>query len=289
MLDCGVGVDNVSHGTILRDFAERTPHTAMGARLKIGFVGTGTITSAIVTGMKSAFPDRDEILLSPRNESVAGALAARFPRVSVAASNQGVLDGSDIVVLAVRPQMAREVISQLRFRSDHHVVSLVAAVSVEAMSLMVAPATAVTRAVPLPFIASREGPVAIYPPDALVAQMFTGLGDVIQVEDVEEFDTLCSTTAVMATYFNFADTVASWATQHGVPPEHARRYVASIFQGLAHTAIAQADKSFATLAAEHTTRGGINDQVTTHLAERGVFGDLSAALDGVLKRIRGVT
>ena len=42
----------------------------------------------------------------------------------------------------------------------------------------------------------------------------------------------------MAPYFAFADEIASWLTRHGVPAADARRYVATIFQGLGNIAVA---------------------------------------------------
>lgn len=52
-----------------------------------GFIGTGTITEAVVTGLgKTHFQDT-EIVVSPRSEAISARLAAENPNVSVAASN----------------------------------------------------------------------------------------------------------------------------------------------------------------------------------------------------------
>jgi pyrroline-5-carboxylate reductase len=73
--------------------------------MKLGFVGTGTITEAVVTGLfKTRFRDA-AIAVSPRNDEVAARLAATHPNVSIASSNQDLFDSSDIVFLAVRPQI----------------------------------------------------------------------------------------------------------------------------------------------------------------------------------------
>lgn len=49
---------------------------------------------------------------------VASRLADKFPIVRVGADNQDVVDSADIVFLAIRPQIAEEVITELRFRAD---------------------------------------------------------------------------------------------------------------------------------------------------------------------------
>ena len=250
--------------------------------MKLGFVGTGAITAAIVTGLNSGFGEQHSIRLSPRNAKIAFDLATRFPGVSVAASNQDVLDSSDVVVLAVRPQVALSVVSELRFRPDHRVISLVPTFSLASISDLVAPATKVTRAVPLPSVADRRGSTPIYPPDRLVAELFDRLGTAIQVQSESEFDALCAATATIASYFTFADTIASWLAGHGVSGPKARDYVTRIFAGLN---VEVTERSLKSLADEHATRGGINAQLLAHLVEHHVFENLSQGLDAVLRRI----
>jgi pyrroline-5-carboxylate reductase len=205
--------------------------------MKLGFVGTGAITAAIVTGLSSAIAEQQTIRLSPRNANIASDLATRFPRVSVASSNQDVLDCSDIVVLAVRPQVASNVVSELRFRPDHRVISLISTFSLASISVLVTPATKVTRAVPLPSVAARQSPTAIFPPDTIVAELFGRLGTVFEVERANEFDALSTATATVASYFAFAEAIASWLVRHGVPDSKARDYVARIFRGPANAAV----------------------------------------------------
>jgi pyrroline-5-carboxylate reductase len=62
-----------------------------------------------------------------------------------------------------------------------------------------------------------------------------------------------------------------------------------MFQGLANIAAREKAPSFAALATEFATRGGINEQVVTHLKGHGVFHGLSEALDAVLQRMKNAT
>src|SRR5262245_10699122 len=117
--------------------------------MTVGFVGTGAITAAIVTGLSSGDGPRHTIRLSPRGAALAARLAGRFQNVSVCASNQEVLDVSDTAVLAVRPQVAEAVLSQLRFDPEHIVISLIAGLSSHRIADLVAPACRIWRAIPL--------------------------------------------------------------------------------------------------------------------------------------------
>jgi pyrroline-5-carboxylate reductase len=258
--------------------------------MRLGFLGAGAITSAMVRGLCEAGTALYEIRLSPRNAAVAAELAAQFPQVTVAASNQEMVDQSEAVVIAVRPQIAATVLRELRFRPEQNIISLVSGHPVGKLAVLVAPATKITRAVPLPAAARRLSPTAIYPRDAypdnpVAAELFAALGTVSELETEHEFDVMCTATATMAPYYAFADCIASWLVNHGIPKTKARDYVAHLLNGLADTTLRSPQRSFRELAAGHATRGGTNEQVLRHLTDHGVFEAYSAALDAILVRV----
>jgi pyrroline-5-carboxylate reductase len=253
--------------------------------VRLGFLGTGAITSAMVTGLNSPAPSGYEIVVSPRNSAVAAHLASHFSTVSVEICNQKVADYAETVIIAVRPQIAESVLSEIRFRPDHNIISLVSGYSVERLARLVAPATRITRAVPLPSAARRRSPTGIYPRDRDAIELFTLLGTAIAVDTERDFDALCTVTATMATYFAFADGAASWLIRNGIPPEQAREYMARIYAGLSDTTLEHPERSFQELAADHATRGGINEQVLTALTAHGTFDKFAEALDGVMRRV----
>ncbi len=252
--------------------------------MKLGFIGCGTISSAIVTGLMAA-GYKDPIIVSPRSADVAADLARRFANVTVASTNQAVLDACDVAVLAVRPQILAEVLPTLAFRPDHQVISLVAATSLDHLRAATAPAASVTRAVPMPMVARRQGPTAVYPPGPLARDIFDRLGSAIELADEKDFDAFTTGTAMMASYFRFAGSVTDWMSAQGVPADMADRYVRQMFTGLAGTAAALPDRDFGALADEHETRGGLNEQVRVFLEAKGVFADIGHAMDGVQKRL----
>src|SRR5262245_13126522 len=94
-------------------------------QMKLGFIGIGKIASAVIEGLNTSRAVGLEIVLSPRNEAMSLSLAGRYPNVRRASSNQEVLDSSDVVVIALRPAMAAEVLQTLFFHPRHTVVSLV--------------------------------------------------------------------------------------------------------------------------------------------------------------------
>lgn len=93
--------------------------------MKIGFIGTGKITRAIVEGLCGSRSEELEIFLSPRNEILLTELAARFASVIRLKSNQEVASSSEVVFIALRPDISREVIRGIKFSGYHTVISLV--------------------------------------------------------------------------------------------------------------------------------------------------------------------
>lgn len=255
--------------------------------MKLGFVGTGALTAAIVTGLRSLPESGTSVVLSPRNTDIAADLAARFPQVSVAADNQAVLDACDTVMLAVRPQVAHEVLSGLAFRPDHEVVSLIATVSATEIAALVAPSTRVTKALPMPMIALRQGATILCPPHPGMAAFFGRLGGVIEVDDVAEFDALSVVTATFATYFRNLETIHGWLVGRGVEGGKARDYVVSIYKALANAPDTLPQADFAELSRDYATRGGVNEQLVRELETRKVFDAFAQSLDSVHRRIVG--
>ncbi|BCG94708.1 pyrroline-5-carboxylate reductase [Mesorhizobium sp. 131-2-1] len=257
--------------------------------MKLGFIGTGALTAAIVTGLKSLAESSVSIVLSPRNEEIATNLASRHPDVRVASDNQAVLDDCDTVMLAVRPQIASQVLGELRFRPDHRLISLIATLSLEDIKALTAPAGHLTKALPMPMIAHRLGATIICPPDPGAAALFGRLGKVIEVENSGEFDALSVATATYASYFKYLETIHNWLTSHGVGEGTARDYVSSLFKALGTAPETSPDAGFMDLAQDYATRGGINEQVLRELTARDVFGALAESLDGIHRRITGDT
>jgi pyrroline-5-carboxylate reductase len=270
----------------LRHLAFELPETIKMISMTVGFIGTGTIAAAIVTGLSSDGA-RPAIRLSPRNAGIAAGLAGRFDNVAVCASNQKVLDSSDTLVLAVRPQVAEAVLSEIRFSSGQNVISLIAGFPLRRLGDLVAPAARIWRAIPLPSVARRRGPIAVHPPGGTGAELFSPLGKVFGVEAEDHLNAFSTATSTMAAYFGFVGCVASWVARRGIPEPFAREYAARMFAGLADAGFDASGRTFEHLAAAHSTPGGLNEQVLRDLTAHGVFNTLTEALDLVHQRATG--
>jgi pyrroline-5-carboxylate reductase len=253
--------------------------------MKLGFVGTGDITDAIVTGLSKTKFAETPIHLSPRNTAISAHLAASFANVTVGRDNQDVVDNADMVFLAIRPQVAEEVTRALRFRSGQHVVSVVAATPLEQVAGWIGVPVRLTQAIPLPFVATLNGATAIYPPDSEVAALFSALGAAIEVESKAEYDLLGTASALMGTYFGILESSTRWLEQKGLAYENGRAYLNQMFSALADAGARSPEKTFETMRMGYSTKGGLNEQVFEDFKRDGGTKALTDALDGVFERI----
>ena len=207
---------------------------------RLGFIGVGTIAEALITGMCAAGEQRATFLLSPRNADIAKRLARRFSSVEVAADNQAVIDASDIIFLAVRPQVAADVLGALQFRRDQRIVSLIATFDVARLRKLVAPASTITRAAPLPTVARRLGPLTLYPPVPEIARLLEGLGQLVELQNESDLDAFWAVTGLMGSYFGWLDEIAAWLSRQNLEETQVRPFVAAMFEALAVTAAERA-------------------------------------------------
>ena len=56
--------------------------------MKLGFIGTGKITTSVVKGICNSNLSYKKILLSPRNKKVAQKLKKQFKKISITKNNQ---------------------------------------------------------------------------------------------------------------------------------------------------------------------------------------------------------
>ena len=255
--------------------------------MNIGFIGTGVISEAVVTGLCTAVRQPAAVWVSPRNAERAQTLAEKFNHVTVAGDNQAVIDNTDIVCLAVRPQSAEDVLSSLSFRSEQVIVSFIATFPSQNITRLVGPVATVCRMVPLPTVARHQGPIVLSPPVPEVASLFGQLGTLIQVDDDEQLIALWTVTALMAPFFRFLETPSKWLNNNGIGNESACRYMGSMIHALSATAMEKGTHGYAHLIHEHATPQGLNEQALRELKNMGWNDQITEVLDLIHDRLNG--
>jgi len=237
--------------------------------LKLGFLGTGTISEAVVRGICTAGINAS-IVVSPRNQERAQQLAADFTQVSIAENNQQVVDNSDWVFIALRRQIVAEELSKLRFNDNKTLISLVPTISRAQISQYSQQSIdKIYRAVPLPFIEKHQSTTPIFPANSTLQQLFSKTGGVIAAKDEKQFDLFMLGGSSMGIYFKFAGLCANWLSEQGLEPEQANRYISNLFLSLAKQSVQQDNPDFKALQDEYSTKGGTNELIAQRFEDFG--------------------
>jgi len=249
--------------------------------MRLGFIGTGTITEAFVLGLQHKGTPH-QILLSPRSEAISSGLAERFPNVSRLASNAAVAKASDIVFLGMRPAQLETALDGVVFGQGRILVSFVAGLSIAELQAL-APEAKVCRVLPLPMISRGQGPVLYFPALPQIAELLEGMGDVVLAGSEDELKTIVGVSAFMSSYFELQQTLVGSLIGQGVPIETASLYVRSLLAGLAGTAHLTSLDMQSALPGLHQTKGGLNERVRQHLLAAGWFDEPLKAFAGLTR------
>ncbi len=249
-----------------------------------GVIGVGAIASAIVSGLCRS-DEHPDFLLSPRNPRVVANLAASYPGVRGAESNEAVARESSVVLLCLRPADAG-VLRNLPFRRDASVISVMAGISITDLREIVGPVRNIARAIPLPPVAVGRGVTPVYPFIEPARSLFAQLGSVVEVADESAFNLFSASSATVAAHFAYLARISDWLSSHGIDSLAARQYVAAMFGEIAGS-LQGGDPDFERLAQEHTTPGGINERFAQIMTEHGVWETVDAGLDQIRRRLEG--
>ena len=71
--------------------------------MKLGFIGTGQITKAVITGIINSKLQISKIFVSERNKKISRILKFKSKKIKIIKNNQDIINKSDWVFLAVTP------------------------------------------------------------------------------------------------------------------------------------------------------------------------------------------
>ena len=256
--------------------------------MKLGFVGTGKITSSVVTGICRSKISFQKILLSPRNKKVARKLKNRFKKIYIAKNNQEIVNSCGWIFLAITPSVGQKIIKHLRFKPNQIVVSFISTMTLPQLKKAIKIKAKIVRAIPLPPISLRKGPVPIFPPNKKVKNFFNKLGTTVEIKNEKLSKNFWSTSGMMAPFYELLSTMSNWLVKRGVKRDKAQKYVTSLFVALSEDAVVNSDKDLKYLVKESQTPRGLNEQGVKELRKAGFYRATEKTLNSILKRLNKV-
>jgi pyrroline-5-carboxylate reductase len=252
--------------------------------MKIGFIGTGKITSSIIYGIFKSKLKNLKISVSPRNSSIANKLSKKFRSVEIRKDNQEVIDRSDIIFLAVTPNVGLKILDKLRFTSSKKIISFISTINLANLKKLTKNKN-ITRAIPLPPIEIKKGPIVVCPPNKTAKNFFNHLGIVIEVRSEKICSKFWSTSSLMAPFYELLKTSTDWLVRKGVEKSKATNYITELFLGLSQDAVNKKSSGLKKLVAESQTPRGLNEQALRELQKGKFYSKLNEALNNIHKKL----
>jgi pyrroline-5-carboxylate reductase len=226
--------------------------------------------------------------LSPRNKNVAKKLKRQFRKVSIAKNNQEIVNSCNWVFLAVTPPVGQKIIKNLKFKSSQTIVSFISTMTLPQLKKAIRVKATIARAIPLPPISLRKGPVPLFPPNKKIKNFFDKLGSTVEINNEKLSKNFWSTSGMMAPFYELLNTMSNWLVKRGVKRDKAQKYVTSLFVALSEDAVVNSNKDLKYLVKESQTPRGLNEQGVKELRKAGFYRSIEKTLNNILKRLNKV-
>ena len=253
--------------------------------MNLGFIGTGKIASSVITGVYTSKISFKKILVSPRNKAVAKNLKKKFTKVDIAKNNQEIIDKCDWVFLSITPTVGQKIIKELKFKSNQTIISFISTITLAQLKKAIKVKAKIVRAIPLPPVSLKKGPVPICPPNKKVRDFFNKIGTTIEIKNEKSSINFWSTSGMMAPFYELLRVMTSWLIKRGVKRDNAQQYITSLFLALSEDAVANSEKDLKHLVKESQTPDGLNEQGVRELTKLGFYKKLEKTLNSLHKRL----
>jgi pyrroline-5-carboxylate reductase len=261
---------------------------------QLAFIGAGNMASAIIGGLvKQGFDPARIIASDPNAESLAR--LARATGVTTAIDNAVALEEADVVVLAVKPQVMKQVLtnaSELMNKKKPLLISIAAGIRSNSLTRW-AGALPVVRCMPnTPALVGLGMTVlsanaSVTPEQRQRAEsILAAVGQTRWTDDETLLDAVTAVSGSGPAYFFLVmEAMQAAAESLGLSPEAARQLVVQTARGAAELA-AHSDESTAQLRINVTSPGGTTERALAVLESAGLREHFQAALTAACDRSR---
>lgn len=257
----------------------------------LGFIGGGNMAEAIIRGLLAGRVPAADILVAEPVASRRDELANRYG-VEARADNASVVAAGDVLVLAVKPQMFREVVAGLGAGAleGKLLISIMAGVTAAAIEEACGAAVRVVRVMPNTPALVLHGASALSAGSHATAEDLAfarGIFDLVGTSCVVEEKLMDAVTGLSgsgpAYVFTFIEALSDAGVKNGLPRDVAARLAAQTVLGAAKL-VMETGEHPALLREKVTSPGGTTIAGIASLERNGFRGAVIAAVDTAVTR-----
>ena len=256
--------------------------------MNLGFIGTGHITKAVVEGILGSKIKFTKIYLSKRNKKISYFLNKKSKKIVIVNKNQDIINKSNWIFLAITPAVGNKILKNLKFKKNKTIISFISTIKMKDLKKIIKVKSKIVRAIPLPFISLRKGPVPIFPPNKKVKSFFDKLGTGLEIKNEKLSLNFWSLSSMMAPFYKLLETLTNWLISKGIKKQDAQKYITSLFLALSADAVNKSSKGLDVLVKNSQTPKGLNQQALNELQKSGFFKHLVNTSNSILKRLKKV-
>ncbi len=244
---------------------------------RVGFLGTGHIAAPMARALARK---NFAVTVSERNPQVAAGLVADGLGIRVA-SNQGVVDSSDVVFLCLRPAVWADAVAGLTWRDDQQIVSVMSGVTLAEIAQACPPVTKISATIPYGFVEQGNCPLPVVGDPSAVKALFGDENPVLPQTEETALRYFFAASALVSGVLEMLETSGDWLAGQIGDADQAEVYVANLVSGV----LSNMDKSRAGRLADEkwalATPNTLNLQMVEGLKRDGAFDQLPSLLNQI--------
>ncbi|MGO2387360.1 MAG: pyrroline-5-carboxylate reductase [Psychrobacter sp.] len=265
---------------------------------KISFIGGGNMAQALISGLVGCDIQPNLITVADPSSDVREQLATKgLNTVDPMADPKSAVIGADIVVLAVKPQMMKVVVSAFADVLDTQlVISVAAGLSTDLLSNMLGGYSNIVRAMPNTPSMIQMGATGLYGTDNISAeqkQLATAVmeasGLVMWVDDEEHMHAVTAVSGSAPAYmFYFIESMVDGAVALGLDKEQASALAMQTMLGAAKMAM-NSDDAPAELRRKVTSPNGTTQAAVESMQANEIGRQISEAMQACYDRSQALS
>jgi len=209
--------------------------------LKIAIIGAGNMGGAIARGLsKGKLIQSKNIRVSDISQTNLDAIKAYDPEITVSNSNEEIIEGADIVVVAVKPWLVWTIVEAIESRIDYKnqiIVSIAAGVDFEQLTKFLDTDATIFRVIPntaidvLQSVSTIASFNASKEQEELIVSLFAELGKAYLVPELQLNAFMSLSSCGIAYAFRYIRAATEGGVEMGIYPNIAKEVVIQTLRG----------------------------------------------------------
>lgn len=260
----------------------------------IAFIGAGNMSRSIINGLHQQAYPADLITASNPSIEKLERLQDEF-NINISQDNQLAAETSDVIVLAVKPQLIEQVCNELAIKCDLSgklFISIAAGIPVNRLTEMLKGQQNIVRTMPNTPSQLGKGMTGIFAPDNVsqedtlfVVDLMQQVGETVTVSEERQIDAVIAAAGSSPAYFfRFLEAMQKEAEKMGFDHESARKLVQQSMLGAAEMVCHNQSLELEELRAQVTSKGGTTAKAIESFESNNIDSFVSAAMQAAVKR-----